>query len=548
MIRRSVRSAPWYAVVVGVAAVDVVLSAAGAAGWIVGVLAFCLAIVVAWRGADWPAGVATAVALVTLLSCVRGLDTAGAVTIWVALIAGVAVVVGVADLSQQRRLVPRVRAVNLPGVPTDDRAHEPSPLAALVPGAAAALAVLLIAEAVASVPSVVGLALLVVLVAGLVACAVRLRSAVRARRDGTANRAVTRALEDYAPQFVVYFSGPVEGDYQVRMWLPYLEQLGARFFVLARNSRMLPRAAALTDAPVVACPRVTGLDGCMVPTVRAVFYVNTHGECADGVRYLDRTHVHLGHGDSDKPSSYHPIFAMFDRVFLAGQGAIDRFARHGVSVPQDRFVLVGRPQVATVTEHNTEPVPGRRSVLYAPTWQSGMREMSLSSLQDGERIVRALLAAGARVIFRPHPLSYGGRQGARTIAHIDTILAAADTPQCRHVGSAAARAESIVDNFNRSDAAVVDISSVASDYLASCKPLGVVLPAGAGDLADAEEYPALRAAYPVRPGGDLARDLQPLFADDPLWGARRDLRTYFLGDHRESVRKFLEAASVAVHG
>src|SRR5699024_471681 len=181
------------------------------------------------------------------------------------------------------------------------------PYRLLVLAAVAALALLALVGTVVVLPWWTGALLLVAVLVGLAWCTVRLRAAVAARRNRTADRAVTEALTTYAPQFFVYFSGPASGDYQVRMWLPYLERLGVRFAVLAREDAMLARAAALTSAPVLVSPRLAGLDACMVPSVRAVFYVNTHHQCVDGVRYLDRTHVHLNHGDSDKPSSYHPM-------------------------------------------------------------------------------------------------------------------------------------------------------------------------------------------------------------------------------------------------
>lgn len=546
--RRLARSMMGMLVLVALAAVTVALAAWPAPGLVVAILALLQVAGVAWVGRYRPGPVLTAVALVAVLACALSLRAHGAATVWVALLVGVAAAVGLAQEPLHQRVVQRVRAVNLPGVPSDSRAQEPGVLAPVVPGVATALALLLAAGTWARVPGFVSLLVLLLLLAGLVGCGVRLRAAIHARRDGSVDREVTRALEQYAPQFLVYFSGPVDGDYQVRMWLPYLERLGVPFAILARNPAMLPRAAALTEVPLIACPRVTGLDACMVSSVRTVFYVNIHGDSADGVRYLDRTHVHLNHGDSDKPSSYHPIFAMFDRNFVAGQAAIDRFAKHGVAMPRDKFVIVGRPQVATVAQHNTDPVHGRRTVLYAPTWQSGMREMSLSSVEYGERIVRALLEGGARVVFRPHPLSRGQRRAANTIARIDELLAAATTPECPHLSSAQALAEGIIDNFNRSDAMVTDISSVASDYLASGKPLAVALPAGTGQLVDAEDYPILRAAYLLDLGADLPAGMAAVLGsgDDPLEPARRDLRSYYLGDEPDSVRVFLDAAHAAL--
>lgn len=547
---RVARSGTGVAALIVLAAITVALAAWPAPGFVVGLLALAQlagAVVVArYR----PGPVLAAISLMAALSCVLSLRAHGGATIWVALTIGLAAAVGLAQEPLHQRVVPRVRAVNLPGVPSDQRAQEPGALAPVVPIAVGLLTLLLIVESVWGVPDFVSLLVLVIVVAGLVACAIRLRSAVRARREGRVDREVTLALERYAPAFFVYFSGPVDGDYQVRMWLPHLEQLGVPFAILARNPKMLPRAARLTDAPVVACPRLTGLDACMVASVRAVFYVNIHSECSDGVRYMDRTHVQLNHGDSDKPSSYHPMFAMFDQDFVAGPAAIERFARHGVSMPADKFVVVGRPQVAAATEHNTDPVPGRRTVLYAPTWQSGMREMSLSSMEYGEQIVQTLLNGGARVVFRPHPLSRGQRRAAAVIARIDALLESTATPECPHLSSAQALTEGIIDNFNRSDAMVSDISSVASDYLASCKPLAVVLPTGAGECPGTEEYPVLAAAYLVDVRADLAEGLRPMLdvEADPLAQVRRDLRTHYLGSESDSVRLFHEAAKAALDG
>lgn len=545
---RAARSSAGVAALIVLAAVTVALATWPAPGFVVGVLALgqlAGAVVVSrYR----PGPVLAASSLMAALSCVLSLRAHGGATIWVALTIGVCAAVGLAQEPLHQRIVPRVRTVNLPGVPDDPRAQEPGALAPVVPLAVGLLTLLLILESVWGVPDFVSLIVFGSVLASLVGCVIRMRHAVRVRRNGTVNRDVTLALERLAPAFFVYFSGPVDGEYQIRMWLPYLEQLGVPFAILARNPKMLPRAARLTDVPLIACPRVTGLDACMVPSVRALFYVNIDNACADGIRYIDRTHVHLNHGDSDKPSSYHPMFAVFDKDFVAGQAAIDRFARHGVSMPEHKFVVVGRPQVAAATEHNTFPVPGRRTVLYAPTWQSGMREMSLSSLEYGEQIVQALLDGGACVVFRPHPLSRGQRRAMTAISRIDALLESSATPDCPHLPSTQALTEGIIDNFNRSDAMVTDISSVASDYLASCKPLAVVLPTRTRQRPDVEEYPVLKAAYLVDVRTGLAEGLRPVLTSDAdlLAQQRRDLRAHYLGDERDSVRLFREAARAAL--
>ena len=68
----------------------------------------------------------------------------------------------------------------------------------------------------------------------------------------------------------------------------------------------------------------------MVSTLRCVFYVNNALRNVHVVRYAGVRHVQLNHGDSDKATSYNPVFRMFDRNFVAGQAAVDRFGAHGI--------------------------------------------------------------------------------------------------------------------------------------------------------------------------------------------------------------------------
>ena len=65
------------------------------------------------------------------------------------------------------------------------------------------------------------------------------------------------------------------------------------------------------------------------------------------MRFQHLTHIYLGHGDSDKPPSYNPTHAMYDQIFAAGPAAARRYAAHGVSIPAEKFRIVGRPQVRT---------------------------------------------------------------------------------------------------------------------------------------------------------------------------------------------------------
>ena len=131
---------------------------------------------------------------------------------------------------------------------------------------------------------------------------------------------VPQAVADYAPEFIVYTSRPDDASYQILMWLPYLQRAGLRFLVVTRNAVPAAALAGQTDVPVVEARGTADLEGLVVPSLKAVFYVNASSGNGALVRFQHLTHIYLGHGDSDKPPSYNPTHAMYDAVFAAGPG------------------------------------------------------------------------------------------------------------------------------------------------------------------------------------------------------------------------------------
>jgi len=346
-------------------------------------------------------------------------------------------------------------------------------------------------------------------------------------------RLVPRAVAAYAPDFVVYTSRPDDASYQVMMWLPYLQRAGLRFIIVARNAVPAAALAELTDVPVVEARGIADVDGLVAPSLKAAFYVNASSGNGALVRFQHLTHIYLGHGDSDKPPSYNPTHAMYDQIFAAGPAATRRYAAHGVRIPPEKFTIVGRPQVENVKQSTTHiadvPEP---TVLYAPTWRGHVEETMLYSLPVGERIVSALLARGAKVIFRPHPFSYDFPEDAAAIERINSLLEADRRKTGRpHLwGAAAEKDRSILDCINDSDAMVSDVSSVVSDYLFSGKPFAMIA-VPAEPAAFVVEYPVAQASYVIRADlSDLAPQLEKMLGDDPLASQRSDIRADYLGD------------------
>ena len=343
---------------------------------------------------------------------------------------------------------------------------------------------------------------------------------------------LNRALAAYRPDFYIHWDAAPESSQQVLMWLPFLERVGARYAILVRNPRSLEPMSQHTKAPVVLVPNIASVDAAIVPSLKAIFYVNNGMKNAHSVRFHELTHVQLLHGDSEKASSFNPITAMFDRIFVAGQAAIDRYKNNNIDIPAEKFRIVGRPQVENISVVRT-PIAAiaNKTVLYAPTWTGAYNDTNHCSLEIADRILTALLARGVTVIMRHHPLTTTNNQAAEHLAEAERILARdrAATGR-RHIWGAQAGEGQFVDWVNRADVMIADISSVVSDFLFSEKPFAVTDMLGARDELLAQA-PIVRGSYVVdADAGNINDVLDHLLGDDPLAEIRRQVKTYYLGD------------------
>jgi hypothetical protein len=375
----------------------------------------------------------------------------------------------------------------------------------------------------------------VALAAGLVAVCAQVILGVAVFRGNRRRRraldAVFTALEALRPVFYLMWDAPSEGHSQVTLWLPYLKRVGLPFAVITRTAAQLEALRDRVDVPVVFCSSSAQIERTIVPSLRAVFYVNTALRNAHFLRFSQLRHIQLNHGDSDKPASASKQFRAFDVDFIAGRAAVERFQRYGVAVTPSQLRIVGRPQVEDIAA--AEPArTGPRTVLYAPTWGGFFGDSDFSSLVVGERIVKALVDVGCRVIFRPHAFTDRDADHARQAERIRDLLAAANaTGGIGHVwGDQAERVMSLVECFNASDAMIADVSSIVTDYLFSEKPLAMVC-VGNSPEEFAAQFPVARAAYLITPQAENVMDVvHDMLGDDRKRAARLAMREYYLGD------------------
>ncbi len=361
------------------------------------------------------------------------------------------------------------------------------------------------------------------------------------RRNGTVGdrAAVTSALTDFAPRIVLYTSRETGGAYQLAMWLPLLERLGERFIVVVRHPAAQAWAAPLTTAPVICAPLAADLDAVVVESLRVACYVNVVGGNANLIGFRSMRHVYLGHGDSDKEASVHPTHAMFDQLFVAGPAARERYRQAGLIIPDERFVVIGRPQLAEAAPPSTAIAEIEQpTVLLAPTWRGYNTRTDLSSLPYCRRLAQALIQRGAAVAFRPHPLSWENAAERALITDLDTLLHRDRAVSGRrHRLASEGRRQPLVEAFNASDALITDVGGLLVDYFATGKPYAVVL-----SRTNPEPPETAKAAYLITAdrlaAGDTDEVLDELLVTDPNAERRQAAATYYLGTLPPSTTPF----------
>ncbi|MGC4154324.1 MAG: CDP-glycerol glycerophosphotransferase family protein [Propionicimonas sp.] len=330
------------------------------------------------------------------------------------------------------------------------------------------------------------------------------------------------------PRYLVHVSlGAEQSRYIVNQWLPVLDATGINGLLAVREaSQLLP--LRVTRVPVVYAPSPRQLEQVTVPSVRVGFYLAFGEKNAHLLREPRLTHVMLLHGDSDKATSTNAQVAGFGEIWVAGQAGIDRYRAAGIDLPDERFVVIGRPQVEPLLAAR-QGTDERPVLLYAPTFEGYYAETAHSSLDTmGPAMIRRLLAGfpQLQVWFKPHPASGVVRPSMlAAIAEIEALLTGGE-----HVIVDRSPALTLTDCLARADVLLSDISSVVSDFLATGRPVIVTNPGGLSREDYRAAYPSQRGSYVVDPDlADFDVAVTDALGPDPLRPEREALVGYLLG-------------------
>ena len=317
----------------------------------------------------------------------------------------------------------------------------------------------------------------------------------------------------------VYYADGAVNLYQMRQWYKPLAKLAETWpvVVLSRTAGGTVKLLDESPVPVAYVRKVSDLERVIAEqNIRVVLYVNQNARNFQMMRYGRRWHVFINHGESDKMYMTTNQFKAYDYALVAGQAAVERLSKVLWDYDLDkRAIPIGRPQA----DHYAGTLPytpdHRTVVLYAPTWEGDRAAAAYGSIAShGRSLVTALLESGRhRVVYRPHP-----RSGV-----VDHEYGVANRQIMAAITAANARdstANHIIDTspelgwqLSAADVAIVDISAMVYDRLASGKPLMVTRPLNPAAAIDTSGYLADCEWLQADATADIVGALDALAAD-----------------------------------
>ena len=121
------------------------------------------------------------------------------------------------------------------------------------------------------------------------------------------------------------------------------------------------------NIPILYIRNLSDLKRTVSDSVKGIMYVNPGMKNSHFLRLRDLTHIQLGHGESDKLASAAKQMRSYDIIAVAGQGAVDRFSKAGMTYT--KINSKNRPAATKETKRAKGSTP-IKTILYAPTWEA----------------------------------------------------------------------------------------------------------------------------------------------------------------------------------
>lgn len=327
-----------------------------------------------------------------------------------------------------------------------------------------------------------------------------------------------------------FFADTPSKIYQIAQWIPVFEKAPAhlRPMIITRHAATTEELQKITSLLVVHARTYDLLMQLLeLSKFKALIYVNNSYQNFQTLAYQQAAHIHVNHGESDKISMVSNQSKAYDKVFVAGAAAKDRYLSAVAWLDEKKLIPVGRPQL----DLDTTPIletSALKTITYAPTWEGEDEANNYTSMDCyGSQIIDAAVAqSNCRVIYKPHPRIMDSKDPLITAAHKYIINKLSRGEHEIHL------AGDVLSVLKETDLLISDISSVTLDYL-------YLRPAGAIFLSDRRnnrseleaESPVAKAAYIVDHStiGELSESLAKALSKDELFDKRQEVCRYYFG-------------------
>ncbi|WP_227492677.1 CDP-glycerol glycerophosphotransferase family protein [Brevibacterium sp. CFH 10365] len=354
---------------------------------------------------------------------------------------------------------------------------------------------------------------------------------------------------------VVYFGDRSSKFYQLEQWIPVLEELHKthKVVLVMRKGSALLRTLETTNLPVVFKRRFDPLHTFYhANDFKLALYVNNGMTNFQSLAFAPMVHVHVNHGESDKLSMVSNQAKSYDKVFVAGDAAIERHRRAIIDFDESALVKVGRPQLDIERPMELEP-SNARTIMYAPTWEGENESNNYTSVDlFGPQIVEAALQIpNARVVYKPHPRVETSNDPGMTEANariLELLETANESISDESMQHQVLMQGDILAMFDAVDLLVTDISSVGLDFLYLHPEKPLVLTDRRNDTSLLNAEAPISRATPIidqTTADGLELMFQTMLTEDSAAEARLDLRRHYFGEGGKGTSTILFSEAVS---
>jgi hypothetical protein len=327
-----------------------------------------------------------------------------------------------------------------------------------------------------------------------------------------------------------FFADTPSRIYQIAQWLPVIEKSPADLnaVIITRSAATSEELRKLTNVPIIHARTFDLLMSLLeLSKFKAIIYVNNSYQNFQTLSYQQAVHIHINHGESDKISMVSNQAKAYDRVFVAGPAAKDRYLKAVAWIDQNKLITVGRPQL-DLGQTPFAAEPKLKTITYAPTWEGEDEANNYTSMDlYGKKIIDAALSqSDCRTIYKPHPRILTSKDPEVVAAHKYIISRLNKTPhQVLLEGD-------VIEVLLGTDLLISDISSVTLDYL-YLKPEGAIfLSDRRTDFAALESESPVASAATIIDGesvDELSTRLKKTLEKDDLAAKRAEVCRYYFG-------------------